>query len=78
MAGGDGIGIPPVAVHEQRDAEHGRLREGIVEAGRVERVDEDPAVVEPDRRRCAPEELVRVGEPREAPVIVEAVRLQGA
>jgi len=78
MAGGDGVGIAAVAIHQERDPEHRCFREGVVEAGRVERVGEEPAVREPDRGRGALHELARVGEPREAPVLVEAVRLQGA
>jgi len=78
MAGGDGVGVAAVAIHQERDPEHRRFREGVVEAGRVERIGEQPALVQPDRGRGSPQELVRVGEPREAPVLVEAVRLQGA
>ena len=78
MAGGDGVGVAAVALHQERDPEHRCFREGVVEAGRVERVGEEPAVREPDRGRGALHELARVGEPREAPVLVEAVRLQGA
>jgi hypothetical protein len=78
MAGGDGVGVAAVAIHQERDPEHRCFREGVVEAGRVERIGEQPALVQPDRGRGSPQELVRVGEPREAPVLVEVVRLQGA
>jgi hypothetical protein len=78
VAGGERVGVAAVSAHEQRDAEDGRLREGLVEARRIERIDEEPARVEPDRGRGALEELVRMGEPREAPAVVECVRLQGA
>jgi hypothetical protein len=66
-----------MAVHQERDPDDRCPGQGIVELGRVERIGEQPALVQPDRRRGSPQELVRVGEPREAVVLVEAVRLQG-
>jgi hypothetical protein len=67
-----------VAFHERGDAGHRCARQRRIELARVDRVDEEPALVEADRRRRSPQKLVRVGEPGEAPVLVEAVRLQGA
>jgi hypothetical protein len=78
VAGGDRVGVTVVTVHQERDPGDRRSRQCVVEAGRVKRIGEQPAVVQPDRGRGSPQELVRVGEPREAPVLVEAVRLQGA
>ncbi|MGH3075829.1 MAG: hypothetical protein ACRDQC_12910, partial [Gaiellales bacterium] len=60
------------------DADHRRSCEGTVEVRGVNGIGEQPAVVEPDGGRRTPEELVRMGEPREAPALVEWVRLQGA
>jgi hypothetical protein len=67
-----------MAIHEQRHADDGPPAERLVQPGRFERISEEPALVEPDRGRGSPQELARVGEPREAPMVVEAVRLQGA
>jgi hypothetical protein len=66
-----------VAIHEKRHADDRRAGECRVELGSVERVDQEPAVLEPDRGRGSPQELVRVGEPGEASMLIEAVRLQG-
>jgi hypothetical protein len=72
------VGVAAVAGHEERDSDHARVGEGRVELGRVDGVDEQPALVEANGCRRSPQELVRVGEPGEAPVLVEWVRLQGA
>jgi hypothetical protein len=78
VASGDRVGVAAVAGHEERDSDDGRVAEGRIEIGRVDGIDEQPALVEADGRRRPPQELVRMGEPREAPVLVEGVRLQGA
>jgi hypothetical protein len=78
MAGGDRIGVAAVPFHEDGDADHRRDGEGFVELGGVDGIHEEPALVEPDGSRSSPQELVRMGEPREAPGVVDSVRLQGA
>ena len=75
---GDRVGVAAMPGHEDGDSGDGRGRERGVELGRVDGIDEQPALVEVDGRRRPPQELVRMGEPREAPVLVEGVRLQGA
>jgi hypothetical protein len=74
----DRVGVATVAGHEERNPDHGRIGEGRVELGRIDGIDEQPTLVEADGRRRPPQELVRMGEPREAAVLVECVRLQGA
>jgi hypothetical protein len=67
-----------VPVHEEPDSGDGCVGESWVELGRVDGIDEEPTLIEADGRRRPPQELVRMGEPREAAVLVEWVRLQGA
>ena len=74
----DRVGIAAMPGHEDGDSGDGRGGERCVELGRVDGIDEQPALVEADGRRRPPQELVRMGEPREAAVLVEGVRLQGA
>jgi hypothetical protein len=78
VSGRDGVGVAAVALHERGDADDRCGSERLVEPGGVHGIREEPAVGEPDRRGRSPQELVRVGEPGEAPVLVEAMRLQGA
>jgi hypothetical protein len=78
VARGDRVGVAPVAGHEESDSGHGRGLQRRIQLGCVDGIDEEPAVVEADGGRRAPQELVRMGEPREAPALVEGVRLQGA
>ena len=75
---GDGIGVAAVALHEDGDADHRGRCEGTVEVRGVDGIGEEPALVEPNGGRRTPQELVRMGEPGEAPALVEWVRLQGA
>jgi hypothetical protein len=74
----DRVGVTAVAGHEEGDFGNGRVGEGRVELGRVDGIDEEPTLVQANGRRRPPQELVRMGEPCEAPVLVEGVRLQGA
>jgi hypothetical protein len=67
-----------VPFHENGDAGDGCRRQGCVELSRVDRIDEEPFLVEADGGRRPAQELVRMGEPGEAPALVERVRLQGA
>jgi hypothetical protein len=79
VAGCDRSGVAAVAIHERRHADDRCFgRERRVEVRRIDGVGEEPSLVQPDRARRSPQELVRMGEPGEAPVLVEAVRLQGA
>jgi hypothetical protein len=67
-----------VTFHEDGDGDDRRSGERLVELRDVDRIGEEPARLEPDSGRRPPQELVRAGEPGEAPVLVEAVRLQVA
>jgi hypothetical protein len=78
VTGGDGIGVPAVAPHEDGDPDDRGSGERFVEVRGVDGIGEEPTLVEPNCRRRTPEELVRMGEPGEAPALVEWVRLQGA
>ena len=78
VPGGDHIGVAAVAVHENGDPDDRRGGKRFVELGGIHRIREEPALLEPDGGRCPPQELVRTGEPGEAPALVEWVRLQGA
>jgi hypothetical protein len=78
VTGGDGIGVAAVALHEDGDADHRSRGECCVEVRGVDGIGEEPALIEPDCGRRTPQELVRMGEPGEAPALVEWVRLQGA
>ena len=78
VTGGDRAGVAAMPGHEEGDSDDRRAGERGVQLGRVDGIDEQPALVEADGRRRPPQELVRMGEPREAPVLVEGIRLQGA
>jgi hypothetical protein len=78
MTSGDGIGIAAVAPHEDGDPDDRGRGQCFVEVRGVDGIGEEPALVEPNGGRRTPQELVRMGEPGEAPALVEWVRLQGA
>jgi hypothetical protein len=78
VTGGDGIGVAAVAPHEDGDADDRGRGERFVEVRGIDGIGEEPTIVEPNRGRRTPQELVRMGEPGEAPALVEWVRLQGA
>ena len=78
VTGGDGIGVAAVALHEDGDPDHRGSGEGTVEVRGIDGIGEEPTLVEPHGGRRTPQELVRMGEPGEAPALVEWVRLQGA
>ena len=78
VTGGDGIGVAAVARHEDGDADDRGRGQCFVEVRGIDGIGEEPTLVEPDGGRRTPQELVRMGEPGEAPALVEWVRLQGA
>ena len=78
VTGGDGICVAAVAPHEDGDPDDRGRGQCSVEVRGVDGIGEEPALVEPNGARRTPQELVRMGEPGEAPALVEWVRLQGA